>query len=119
MLCSLPGQDAGNLFANSCATWTSLSITNRRFAEMNVGESLVLNATATGPNPNKLGYTWTMSNPIGAFGATSGGVGAQGQDEAVGPSDPMQFFCTAPGTTTVTLVVDDGATDARGRARRA
>jgi hypothetical protein len=112
MLCSLSGQDAGNLFANSCATWTSLSITNRRFAEVNVGESLVLSATATGPNPGKLGYTWTMSNPIGAFGATSGGVGAQGQDEAVGPSDPMQFMCTAPGSATVTLVVDDGSTDA-------
>ncbi len=112
MLCSLSGQDAGNLFANSCATWTSLSITNRRFAEVNVGESLVLAATATGPNPNKLGYTWTMSNPIGAFGATAGGVGAQGQDEGVGPSDPMQFMCTAAGKTTITLVVDDGATDA-------
>ncbi|HTB73624.1 MAG TPA: hypothetical protein VK762_10290, partial [Polyangiaceae bacterium] len=112
MLCSLSGQDAGNLFANSCATWTSLSITNQRFAEVNVGESLVLSATATGPNPGKLGYTWTMSKPIGAFGATSGGVGAQGQDEGVGPSDPMQFMCTAPGTTTITLVVDDGSIDA-------
>src|SRR5208283_2259156 len=56
--------------------------------------------------------TWTMSNPIGAFGATTGGVGAQGQDEGVGTSDPMQFMCTAPGTTTITLVVDDGPTDA-------
>ncbi len=112
MLCSLSGQDAGNVFASSCPTWTSVSVTNHRFAEVTVGESLVLNATATGPNPAKLGYTWTMSDKIGAFGATSGGVGATGKDEGVGPSDPQQFMCTGPGTTTVTLVVDDGATDA-------
>jgi hypothetical protein len=113
MLCSVPGQDAGNLFvtatASSCGTWTSLSSTS---SEVYVGESLVLTATATGLSPSNLGYTWTMGNPIGAFGATAGGVGAQGQDEAVGPSDPMQFMCTAPGTTTITMVVDDGAQDA-------
>ena len=113
MLCSLPGQDAGNLFVNGtasyCGTWTSLSTTS---SEVYVGESIVLTATATGANPGNLGYTWTMSNPIGAFGATSGGVGAQGQDEGVGPSDPMQFLCTAPGTTTITVVVDDGPNDA-------
>jgi hypothetical protein len=113
MLCSVSGQDAGNLFVtgttSSCGTWTSLSSTS---SEVYVGESLVLTATATGLNPSNLGYTWTMSNPIGAFGATAGGVGAQGQDEGVGPSDPMQFMCTAPGTTTITMVVDDGAQDA-------
>ncbi|HXN32799.1 MAG TPA: metallophosphoesterase, partial [Polyangiaceae bacterium] len=92
-----------------CGTWTSLSSTS---SEVYVGESLVLTATATGSSPSNLGYTWTMSNPIGAFGATTGGVGAQGQDEGVGPSDPMQFVCTAPGTTTITVVVDDGPTDA-------
>ncbi len=113
MLCSLPGQDAGNVFVTGvtsyCGTWTGLSSTS---SEVYVGESLVLTASATGPSPSGLGYTWTMSNPIGAFGATSAGVGAPGQDENVGPSDPMQFFCTAPGTTTVTLVVDDGPQDA-------
>jgi hypothetical protein len=113
MLCSAPGQDAGNLFVTGstsyCGTWTSLSSTSN---EVYVGESLVLTAGATGPNPSGLGYTWTMSNPIGAFGATAGGVGAQGQDEGVGPSDPMQFMCTAAGTTTITMVVDDGPTDA-------
>jgi hypothetical protein len=113
MLCSVAGQDAGNLFVTAvpsfCGTWTSLSSNG---SEAFVGESIVLTATATGPAPGNLGYTWTMSNPIGAFGATQGtpgGVGAQGQDENVGTSDPMQFMCTAPGTTTVTLVVDDGA----------
>ena len=108
-------QDAGNLFAELRAAHVDLAVDHeQRFAEVNVGESLVLTATATGPNPGNLGYTWTMSNPIGAFGATSGGVGAQGQDEGVGPSDPMQFMCTAPGTTTITLVVDDGAGQRRG-----
>jgi hypothetical protein len=108
MFCSVAGQDAGNV-ASECPTWTSLSA-NRRFAEVTVGESLVLTATATGPNSSALGYTWTMSNKIGAFGATAGGVGAPGVDENVGPSDPMQFMCTAPGTTTVTVAIDDGAT---------
>src|SRR5580704_14004067 len=109
MLCSAPGADAGNLFITGvpsyCGTWTALSSNGN---EAYVGESVVLTATATGLNPNNLGYTWTMSNPIGAFGATTNGVGSPGQDEAVGPSDPMQFMCTAAGTTTVTLVVDDG-----------
>jgi hypothetical protein len=113
LLCSLPGPDAGILFVTGttsfCGTWTSLSSTSN---EVYVGESLVLTGTATGPSPTNLGYTWTMSNPIGAFGATAGGVGAQGQDEGVGPSDPMQFMCTAPGTTTITMVVDDGPQDA-------
>jgi hypothetical protein len=113
LLCSLPGSDAGILFVTGttsfCGTWTSLSSTSN---EVYVGESLVLTGTATGPSPSNLGYTWTMSNPIGAFGATAGGVGAQGQDEGVGPSDPMQFLCTAPGTTTITMVVDDGPQDA-------
>jgi hypothetical protein len=113
MLCSLPGADAGNLFVSAstsnCGTWTSLSTTS---SEVFVGESLVLTATATGLNPSALGYTWAMSSPIGAFGATAGGVGAPGQDEGVGPSDPMQFMCTAPGTTTITVVVDDGPQDA-------
>ncbi|HXX70185.1 MAG TPA: metallophosphoesterase [Polyangiaceae bacterium] len=115
MLCSLPGTDAGNVFVTGttsyCGTWTSLSTTS---SEVYVGESLVLTATATGANPSNLGYTWTMSNPIGAFGSVTpdGGVGTPGQDEAVGPSDPEQFMCTAAGTTTITLVVDDGPNDA-------
>jgi hypothetical protein len=110
MLCSLPGQDAGNPFiTGDCGTWTSLSTTS---SEVIVGDSLVLTATAAGMHPNTLGYSWTMSNPIGAFGSTAGGVGAQGQDEGAGPSDPEQFMCTQPGKTMITLVVDDGPQDA-------
>jgi hypothetical protein len=110
MICTLPGADAGNLYVTGttsyCGTWTSLSTAG---SEVYVGESVILTATATGFDPSNLGYTWTMSNPIGVFGAIyDGGVGTQGQDEAVGPSDPMQFMCTSPGTTVITLVVDDG-----------
>jgi hypothetical protein len=111
LLCWLPGPDAGGISINGtphyCGTWTSLFA---NVSETYVGESIVLNATGTGFDPNNLGYTWTMSNPIGVFGAIAptGGVGSPGTDEAVGPSDPMSFMCTAPGTTTITLVVDDG-----------
>jgi hypothetical protein len=111
LVCTAPGTDAGNLFvtgvASYCGTWTGLA-SGANGSEVYVGESVVLTTTATGGNPSNLGYTWTMSNPIGAFGAATGGVGATGQDEAVGPSDPMQFLCTAPGTTTIQVVVDDG-----------
>jgi hypothetical protein len=100
------GGDGGTL-ASYCGAWTSLSSSTS--GETSVGESILLTAAATGVDPNSLGYTWTMSNPIGAFGGTTNGVGSQGQDEAAGPSDIMQFMCTAPGTTTVTLIVDDGA----------
>ncbi len=111
LLCTVPGADAGNVFVNGvpdyCGTLTSLATNG---SEAYVGESVVLTATAAGAAPNNLGYTWTMSNPIGAFGAiqADGGVGTPGLDEAVGPSDPMQFQCTAPGTTTVTVAADDG-----------
>ncbi len=111
LLCTLPGVDAGSLVvtgtANPCGTWTALSSAG---SDAFVGETVTLTAGAIGLDPNSLGYTWTMSNPIGVFGSiqADGGVGTPGQDEAVGPSDPMSFLCTAPGTTTVTVVVDDG-----------
>jgi len=107
---SADGGDAGTL-ASYCGAPMSLSsalASGTAGNETVVGESILLTATATGLDANSLGYTWTMSNAIGAFGATTNGVGSQGQDEAQGPSDIMQFMCTAPGTTTVTLVVDDG-----------
>jgi len=111
MFCATPGVDAGNLAVTAvpafCGTVTSLS-SGATGTETFVGESITLVAAATGLNPTNLGYTWTMSSPIGAFGAATNGVGSQGQDEAVGTSDTMQFLCTTAGTTTVTLVVDDG-----------
>jgi hypothetical protein len=119
--CTSPGADAGNVAVSAvpsyCGTWKALS-SGTNGSEVYVGETMVLTATATGPDPNNLGYTWTMSNPIGVFGAiqADGGVGTPGVDEAVGPSDPMSFMCTAPGTTTLTVVVDDGPIPADGGA---
>jgi hypothetical protein len=112
LVCTTPGADAGNLYATGtfsyCGTVNSL-YSGSTGSETFVGESVVLTATASGLNPTNLGYTWTMSNAIGALGASTTGVGGQGKDEGVGPSDSMQFMCTSPGTTTITVVVDDGA----------
>ncbi len=85
-----------------CGVWTELSAST---TEAFVGTTLTLSATATGTVPASLGYTWTQSpqtdgGAVGLFGAA--------QDEAAGPSDAMSFLCTSPGTTTVTLTVDDG-----------
>jgi hypothetical protein len=115
MLCSLPGQDAGNLFVTGvpsyCGTWTSLSTNS---SEAYVGESIVLTATATGDDPVHLGYTWTMNTPIGALAdiQPDGGVGSPAADENYGPSDAMSFMCTTAGTTTVTVTIDDGPQNA-------
>jgi hypothetical protein len=110
VVCSASGPDAGNLSVtgtvNSCGTWTGLSTTT---SEVFVGESLTLTATATGPDPNNLGYTWSLSAEAGVIGLLG-----TSQDEAAGPSDANSFMCTAPGTTTITVVVDDGANSSNG-----
>ncbi len=115
MLCTVPGGDAGNLFvtgtASSCGTWTSLS-SGGNGLEANVGETLTLTVTANGENPAILGYTWSQSpssdgGTIGVLGTTQFDGGAF-PDEAAGPSDSNAFLCTAPGTATITVVVDDG-----------
>jgi len=106
MLCTTPGGEAGNLFVTGatsyCGTWTALS-SGSNGTEVYVGQTITLTATATGVAPASLGYTWSQASEagvIGTFGAT--------QSEAAGPSDSNTFTCTAPGTTTVTVVVDDG-----------
>jgi len=114
LLCASPAPDSGNLFVTGtldyCGTWTGLS-SGSNGSEVYVGESVTLNVTATGGNPNNLGYTWSQSpsgsSAIGVLGVTNG-LGSS-QDEAVGPSDATTFMCTAPGTATITVVVDDGA----------
>ena len=69
-----------------------------------MGFSVQITAAATGPDPNNLGYTWSVSSSdagvIGVLGQT--------QDEAAGPTDTVPFLCTAPGTATITVTIDDG-----------
>ena len=107
MACYAAGSDAGNVFVTGtpylCGTWNSLStvgtgsqITNG--SEADVGSTITLTATATGPDPTGLTYGWSTSNPIGTFGP----------NDADGAADTTTFVCTAPGTTTITLVVGDG-----------
>jgi hypothetical protein len=105
--CYTPGSDAGNVLVNgnpyNCATWNSLSTvdpTHQGTAgnETDVGSSITLQATAAAPDPRNITYTWSSSNNIGTFG----------QNSPMGTSDTVSFQCTAPGTTTITLVVGDG-----------
>jgi hypothetical protein len=115
MLCASPGPDSGNVFVtgslNYCGTWTGLS-SGSNGSEAFVGETITLNATAIGGNPNNLGYTWTQTpvspttGPVGVLGPT--GTSGPASDEAAGPSDAIPFMCTSPGTATITLTVDDG-----------
>jgi len=106
LLCSSPGSDGGNLFVTGstsyCGTWTALS-TGSNGSEVLVGQTMTLTVTANGEAPGSLGYTWSQSSEggaIGTFGST--------QSEDAGPSDTNTFTCTAPGTATITVVVDDG-----------
>lgn len=107
LVCVSPGADAGNVFvsasAAACGTWTGLA-SGSTGTEVFVGESITLDVAATGPDPIHLGYTWTATTPDGGVIGTLGTV----QDESAGPSDSTTFLCTAPGTATVTVVVDDG-----------
>jgi hypothetical protein len=113
MLCSSPGNGAGNVAVTGtlsyCGTWTGLS-SGSNGSEVYVGESVTLSVTATGGNPNNLGYTWSQAPVSGANIGVLGVTNALGtsSDEGVGPFDATTFMCTAPGTTTITVVVDDG-----------
>jgi hypothetical protein len=109
MACYAPGTDAGNVAVNGapylCATWNSLATVDPAHqgtsgSEANVGSSITLIATATGPDPRGLTYTWSSSVAIGTFGQD---VVSNG-----GTEDTTTFLCTSPGTTTITLVVGDG-----------
>jgi len=106
MLCTSPGSDAGNLYVTAatsyCGTWTSLS-SGSNGSEVFVGQTITLTATATGSAPGNLGYTWSQSSDAGVIGM----LGAS-QTEDAGTSNTNTFMCTAPGTATITVVVDDG-----------
>jgi hypothetical protein len=111
MACYAKGSDAGNVFVTGepylCGTWNSLATVGpdnqgTNGSEVNVGGTITLVATATGPDPKGLTYTWTSSNPIGSFGP----------NDPNGTSDTTTFVCSVPGTTTITLVVGDGSVPA-------
>jgi hypothetical protein len=68
-----------------------------RAAQTTVGGSVVLTATATGQDPNELGYWW--SAPSGTFSAPG----------ALSTS----FTCTTAGIVVVKLTVTDGPVPAR------
>jgi hypothetical protein len=105
MYCTVPGADAGSLAVTAvpayCGTWNGLATNG---SEAFVGQTITLTANASGPAPASLGYTWSASAP---GGATIGTLGAS-RDEGVGPSDAVTFQCTAPGTATIAVTVDDG-----------
>ncbi len=62
-------------------------------SETTIGGSVTLQATAAGPNPSALSYTW--SAPSGTFSAPN--------------SLATNFTCTTQGQVTVTVTVADGA----------
>jgi hypothetical protein len=122
LLCTAPGNDAGNLYVVGvpfyCATWNSLSTVlpnNSNGNEVQLGGVINLDATATGPDPNNLTYTWSQSSDAGLIGgfctaSADGGCAslATQTDTAVGQGDHILFMCNSVGTTTITLLITDG-----------
>jgi hypothetical protein len=74
----------------NCASIASISVDP---SEVIVGAATTLGATASGPDPGALTYTW--SAPSGSFGDAS--------------ASTTSFTCTAAGAVLVTLAVGDGA----------
>jgi hypothetical protein len=72
-----------------CAAWNNVSASP---TETTVGNQVMLTATAAGPVPANLTYSW--SAPSGSFGNSS--------------AANTTFSCTAVGAVNVTLVVGDG-----------
>jgi hypothetical protein len=98
MYCRESPSDAGSALLNgtiaNCATINGVSISP---TEVFIGGSIALSATATGPAPALLSYSWN---------ATSGTVGNA-------TSAAATFMCTTAGNPTITLAVSDGS-DAAG-----
>jgi hypothetical protein len=92
-LACAPIGDSGDLQVGAstfnCATVNYVSAMP---SEVKVGHSVIVSASATGPDPTALTYAW--SAPSGTFSA---------------PSSPSSSFtCTAAGTVPVTLQLGDG-----------
>jgi hypothetical protein len=95
LACRSAFPDAGYVQVNgsafNCATLSFVTVLP---AEVTVGHSVALNASATGLNPAALTYAWSASAPGGMFSAPN--------------SASTTFTCTAAGTVPVTLRVSDG-----------
>jgi hypothetical protein len=93
--CNTPPSEAGSVLVKgtvySCASVSSLSASP---AETNVGSSVALSGSATGPGADAGSITYAWSAPSGTFDS---------------PSTPSaNFTCSAAGPVTVTLTVSDG-----------
>jgi acid phosphatase len=99
LMCSTAAPDSGSALINgstyNCGTVTSVNATP---AEVTVGSSVALSASATGPNPGMLTYSWSATG--GSFDNPN--------------SQTPTFTCGAPGSVTVTLTVGDGTVPAGG-----
>jgi phospholipase C len=91
--CGTKPQDAGTALVTAstfnCATWNSVSAAPN---ETTLGNSVLVSASASGPNSGAVTYAWqassgTIDNPNAAA---------------------IHFTCTQPGTATLTLNVGDG-----------
>jgi hypothetical protein len=91
--CNAAPSEAGSVLVNaptySCASVSSVSASP---AETNVGTSVALAASASGPTPTAIGYAW--SAPTGTFGAPN--------------AAQTSYTCAAAGLITLTLRVSDG-----------
>jgi hypothetical protein len=91
--CNLASTGSHNTLVNGtsfdCAAWNAVTASP---VETAIGSPVALTATATGPMPGNLTYSW--SAPSGFFGSAS--------------AANTSFTCSAPGPVTVTLVVGDG-----------
>jgi hypothetical protein len=96
LTCSTAASEAGSALFMAhtfiCATVTSVSASP---AEVNVGHSIALTSTASGPNPGSVTYLWSASPPSGSFDSQTA-------------QDP-NFTCGATGPVTLTLTVSDGS----------
>jgi hypothetical protein len=112
MICTYPSSSSPPEFPHvtPCASWQSIQVKNPDFDAGDggsdggvgppmvfVGDTLTFDAEGNGPSPDLLMYTWSSSLPIGSFGPNM----------ASRTSDETTFTCTAPGTTTITLVVSE------------
>jgi hypothetical protein len=93
LACMPSSPDAGYAQVNgatfNCGTLSSVSVLP---AEVRVGFSVAVSASATGPDPSSVTYAW--SAPSGAFSAPA--------------SASTTFTCTAAGVVPLTLQIGDG-----------